>query len=292
MFRFKADQKIYEIAGVKVGGQPGEVPTMLVGSMFYQRHKIVSDEKAGIFDKDAAEGLVKKQEELGDITKNAPVVDIIGSNPNAIIKYVDFIADLNDKPFFVDSASADVKIAAIKHAKEVGLEKRVIYNSVSIETKENELTALKECDIDAGILLTYTKDLMRSSAREKKVEELMPKMLDAGVDKILVDTFVMDVPCLTPSSKATIEIKNHKGLPCGTAAHNAVSTWKGLKGMLGKEGVKAADLTANLLPVTAGADYVLYGPIENCGNVFPAVFTIDSSYKYAYRMKESLSLDI
>lgn len=290
MFRFKTDQKTYDIAGVKVGGQPGEIPTLLVGSMFYGRHKIVSDEKKGIFDKDAAEGIIKRQEELSDITKNPALVDIIGSTPEAIIKYIDFIAGMNEKPFFIDSASPDVKIAAIEYAKETGLEKRVVYNSVSIETKENELEALKKNKIEAGILLTYTKDLMKSSAREKVAMELTPKMENAGVTKILVDTFVMDVPCLTPSGKATIEIKSHTGLPCGTAAHNAISTWKGLGGMLGKEGVKAADLTASLMPVVSGADYILYGPVEGCEYIFPAVFTVDTSYKYAYRMKETLEI--
>jgi tetrahydromethanopterin S-methyltransferase subunit H len=197
---------------------------------------------------------------------------------------------MNEKPFFIDSASPDVKIAAIEYAKETGLEKRVVYNSVSIETKENELEALKKNKIEAGILLTYTKDLMRSSAREKVVSELAPKMEEAGVKKILVDTFVMDVPCLTPSGKATIEIKSHTGLPCGTAAHNAISTWRGLRGMLGKEGVKAADLTASLMPVVSGADYILYGPAEGCEYIFPAVFTVDTSYRYAYRMKETLEI--
>ncbi|EHQ35521.1 tetrahydromethanopterin S-methyltransferase subunit H family protein [Methanoplanus limicola] len=290
MFRFKADQKTYDIAGVRIGGQPGENPTVLIGSMFYGGHKIVSDEKRGIFDKDAAETLVRRQEELGEITKNPPLVDIIASSPEAMIKYIDFIAGINDKPFFIDSASPDVKIAAIKYAKETGLEKRVVYNSVSIETKENEFVALKENRIEAGILLTYTKDLMRSGAREKVVEDLRPKMEEKGVTKILVDTFVMDVPCLTPSGKATIEIKSHTGLPCGTAAHNAVSTWKGLKGMVGKEGVKAADLTASLMPAVAGADYILYGPIGSCEYIFPAVFTVDTSYRYAYRMKETIEI--
>ena len=290
MFKFKAEQKTYDIAGVRIGGQPGENPTVLIGSMFYGGHKIVSDEKRGVFDKDAAEALVRRQEELGEITKNPPLVDIIASSPEAMIKYIDFISGMNDKPFFIDSASPDVKIAAIKYAKETGLEERVVYNSVSIETKENEFEALKENRTGAGILLTYTKDLMRSGAREKVVEDLRPKMEEAGVTKILVDTFVMDVPCLTPSGKATIEIKSHTGLPCGTAAHNAISTWKGLKGMVGKEGVKAADLTASLMPAVAGADYILYGPIGSCEYIFPAVFTVDTSYRYAYRMKETIEI--
>lgn len=290
MYRFRTEQRTFEIAGVKVGGQPGELPTVLVGSMFYSRHRIVTDEKKGIFDTDAAEELIHRQAELGEKTGNPALIDIISSSPEAVIRYVDFVAGMTDRPFLIDSASPAVKIAAIDYAKEAGLEKRIIYNSVSAETKDDEFAALKRNGIEAGILLTYTKDLMKSRAREEMVETLAPKMEAAGVTKILVDTFVMDVPCLTPSNKATLEIKSHTGLPCGTAAHNAISTWKGLKTMLGKDGVKAADLTASLMPVFAGADYVLYGPVEGCESIFPAVFTVNTSYRYAARMKETIEV--
>ncbi|MEM5818410.1 MAG: tetrahydromethanopterin S-methyltransferase subunit H, partial [Desulfitobacterium hafniense] len=43
MFKFTAQQHVYDINGVKVGGQPGEYPTVLIGSIFYRGHKIVSD---------------------------------------------------------------------------------------------------------------------------------------------------------------------------------------------------------------------------------------------------------
>jgi tetrahydromethanopterin S-methyltransferase subunit H len=288
MFSFKTDQKTYEIAGTRVGGQPGEIPTVLVGSMFYTRHKIVSDEKKGIFDRDSAESLIQKQEELGEKTGNPALIDIVASSPEAIIKYIDFIAGVNDKPFLIDSASSDVKIAAIEYAKETGLEKRVIYNSVSTETKENEYTALEMNGIESAILLSFTREIMSSRARSGVVDKLVPEMEKSGIRNILVDTFVMDVPSLTPSARAVMEIKKKTGLPCGTAAHNAVSTWKGLKNMLGKEAVRSADIAANIMPALFGADFMLYGPVEDCEFVFPAAFTIDTTYRYAARMKETI----
>ena len=51
MFEFTAEQKVFDIAGVKVGGKPGENPSVLIGSMFFRGHKIVSDPEKGIFDK-------------------------------------------------------------------------------------------------------------------------------------------------------------------------------------------------------------------------------------------------
>jgi len=290
MFSFKTDQKTYEIAGTRVGGQPGEIPTVLIGSMFYTKHKIVTDERAGKFDRDAAEALVRKQEELGDKTHNPALIDIVASSPEAIIRYIDFVAGMNEKPFLIDSASADVKIAAIEYSKETGLEKRVVYNSVSIETKEKEYTAIKENGVESAILLSFTRDIMSSRARVETVDKLAPHMEESGIRKILVDTFVMDVPSLTPSGRATIEIKKKTGYPCGTAAHNAISTWKGLKNLLGKEAVRSADIVANIMPAIMGADFLLYGPVEDCEYVFPAAFTIDTTYRYAARMKETIDV--
>ena len=41
MFRFNKTQKIYEIGKLRIGGQPGELPTVLIGSIFYSGHKIL-----------------------------------------------------------------------------------------------------------------------------------------------------------------------------------------------------------------------------------------------------------
>ena len=225
MFFFKAGQKKYQIGGVKIGGQPGETPTVLVGSIFYSRHKIVSDERAGIFDKDAADALIKQQAELSDKTGTPALLDIVGSTPEAIKKYIDFVAGASERPFLIDSPGVDVKIAAVEYAKEAGLSDRIIYNSVSIETKDAEYEALKKNGTQSVILLAYTKKITSSADRVAVVADLAPRLEGLGVPNILVDTFVMDVPSLTPSGKAALEIKNRFGYPTGSAAHNAISTW-------------------------------------------------------------------
>lgn len=45
MFRFDKEQIVLDIAGVKIGGQPGEYPTVLAGTIFYGGHSIIEDEK-------------------------------------------------------------------------------------------------------------------------------------------------------------------------------------------------------------------------------------------------------
>jgi tetrahydromethanopterin S-methyltransferase subunit H len=60
MFRFEREQIVFDIAGVKVGGQPGEYPTVLIGSIFYDRHKVVSGPVRGHFDRRHAEILINR----------------------------------------------------------------------------------------------------------------------------------------------------------------------------------------------------------------------------------------
>jgi len=43
LFKFGRKQEVFDIGGVKIGGQPGELPTVLIGSIFHEGHKIVKD---------------------------------------------------------------------------------------------------------------------------------------------------------------------------------------------------------------------------------------------------------
>ena len=68
MFRFKSEQSVVNVAGVKFGGQPGEHATVLCGTIFYHGHRIVKDEERGVFDRAAAEKLIFRQMELSEET--------------------------------------------------------------------------------------------------------------------------------------------------------------------------------------------------------------------------------
>ncbi len=110
MFKFEKEQKVFDIAGVKVGGQPGEYPTVLIGSIFYDRHKIVTDTMKGKFNKAKAETLLMKQEEMSEMTGNSVIVDVVGPSAEALERYVDFVSEKTRSPFLVDGPSADVRL--------------------------------------------------------------------------------------------------------------------------------------------------------------------------------------
>jgi len=50
LFRFRKEQKIFEVGKAKIGGQLGELPTVLTGSIFHEGHRMVKNENLGIFD--------------------------------------------------------------------------------------------------------------------------------------------------------------------------------------------------------------------------------------------------
>ena len=290
MLRFRTQQKVFEIGGVKVGGQPGENPTVLIGSIFYYGHKVVVNEKTGELHKEEAEKLIKLQEEFSDKTGTPSMLDIVASTKEAMEKFIDFVATVTEGPFLIDSPSVEVKVFGVRYVKEVGLEKRTIYNSLKVESKPEEFEAIKECQIESAVILAYGRGVMTSNGRVKALKGLLPRIEEVGVTKPLLDTFVIDVPSLSTACRAMLDLKKELGFPCGCGAHNAVATWVGLKERMGRQAVKSCTVATNIAPIVLGADFILYGPIEDCKYVFPAVAAINISYKYLYKIGEYIEL--
>lgn len=292
MFRYSLEQKVFEIKGVKVGSQPGENPPILIGSIFYHKHKIVEDEKKGVFRKEEAEKLIKNVEELSDRTKIPFMLDVVGASPEAIVKYIEFVSSITKAPILVDPLG-DVNVAsvALRYVKEVGLIDRVIYNSLTAKSRDEEYKLLQESGVDKAVLLLYTDKVLDVEARIKSLEMMLEKTRVYGVDKYMVDTFVIDLPSLSVAMRTAIEIKKRFGLPVGCGAHNAISAQrKAFKERFGSEWVKIMELASNLAPIVIGSDFLLYGPIETSNEVFAAVYTIYSSYRYLKRFNIALQL--
>ncbi|MEM1678498.1 MAG: tetrahydromethanopterin S-methyltransferase subunit H [Ignisphaera sp.] len=289
MFRFKSIQKVYEIGGVRIGGAPWENPPVLVGSIFYHRHKVVKDEKNGEFDKTAAEELIKTVEELSNKTRIPAMLDVVSSSPNAIVKYIDFVSSITKMPIMLDALSIETMRAAFQFVKDVGLNDRVIFNSLNAKSKNEEFSLLQEFNIKSSVLLLYTERVVDIDVRLKNLELLLDKAKNYGIEKVLIDTFVIDVPSLSAAIRTLIEIKSKYGLPCGAGAHNAISSQrKSFKERFGIDGTKACELASNLTTIALGADFLLYGPIESAVEIFPATYTVYTSYRYLGRKKDLL----
>lgn len=286
MFRFDKEQVVLDVAGLKVGGQPGEYPTVLAGTIFYGGHKIISDEKAGTFDKDKAEGLIKMQEEMADVTGNPHIVHTFGATPEALVKYLEFVGDTTDAPFFIDSTSGEARMAGAKYVTESGLADRGIYNSLNMSADEEELKVLTESDITSSIVLGFNP---MEAGVEGKIniwdnggsvldKGLLDMAADCGIDKPFMDVAVTPLgQGAGPALRTSFAVKSKWGYPVGSGIHNVPSAWDWLRGYKkeNKEVWPVSDIGSNLLQVAAGGDFVLMGPIENAKMAFTAVAMTD-----------------
>jgi len=272
-----------EIAGIRLGGPVGKNPTVLIGTIFYHGHKIVRDPNEGVFDVGRAEELIAMQEELSDRTGNPCMVDVLASSPRAMVRFLDFVADRTDRPILIDGTTAKVRLAGLKHAAEVGLLDRIIYNSLSPGFAREEIESIREIGLRSAILLALNMREFSTAGRVKAVRELLDVALANGIEKPLIDTCVMDIPSLGMACKALLKLREEVEWPIGCSPHNAIDTWRGLKTKMGKDAVKPCMAGANVLAAAVGADFLLYGPIEAAKYIFPAVAMVDAALGFLLR---------
>ena len=280
MFEFTHQQKVCNIGNVRVGGRPGENPTVLIGSMFFRGHKIVSDSDKGIFDKGKAKALLDREEELSAQTGNPRIIDVIGDTAQALINYIEWVAAHYSSPILVDSPLSSVRMEAIRHFSKTEIVPRLIYNSLEAYYTEEELACIKECGIKNAVIMPLSTKACRPRDRVKLLEEnMLPAAERAGLENVLVDVGVLDVPSVGWSTRAIREVKENWGYPCGCAPSNAIYLWEKLR----KRGTPAFEATAALvygLPLCWGGDFILYGPTRNAPWAYPACAAVDAMLAY------------
>ena len=239
MYKFDKEQEVFDFAGVKMGGQPGEYPTVLAGTIFYGGHNILNDELTGDFDKDRAEQLVNDMASISDVTGNPYIVQVFGQTVEALPKYIEYIGEICDAPFLIDSTSGDARVAGAQYADETGLTERAIYNSINMAADKSELDALAETDISASIILGFNP--MNATVEGKMAmwedgddgaykKGLLEVAAECGIDRFMMDTAV------TPlgqgagiAARTSFAEKAKWGYPVGSGIHNVPSAWDWLR---------------------------------------------------------------
>ncbi len=268
--------------GIKVGGQPGEYPTCIIPSIFYNKHKIVSDPIKGEFDKRQAEVLLNRLEELHDKTGNPFFVDVMGITTQALIRFLSFVSDYTEAPFLVDSASRQAKVGAFQHIYKVGLMDKAIYNSINYLVTNEDLRTLKALGVKSAVILAFYP---RKPLEEKEAiligavgqRGLLHAAEEADIKNILVDTAVLGIPSVSTAGKAIYSVKEKFGLPVGCAPANALANWGKTK--MGEFGLIARQVCLGasvLFTQMMGANFVIQGPIEYSESVFPACAMADA----------------
>lgn len=283
MEKFLSEQIVASINVTSLGGQPGERPTVLIGSLFFRGHQIVSDHRKGLFDQKKAHALLAVDAEMASQTGNPNMIDVIGDTGEALIRYIDFVAEHTTAPILVDSASCAARLEVMRRYAGSALMPRLIYNSIDEHYSTEELDCLQECGVKSAVLLAFSSRHLKPQARvDLLVNELLPAVQRAGVENVLVDTGVLDIPSVGWSTQAIRLVKTQLGYPCGCAPSNALYQWERLREM-GPPAFEAASAVAFTLPIAYGASFVFYGPMRNAPWAYPACAAMDAMIASAAR---------
>lgn len=288
LFKFGKEQRIVEIGGIRIGGQPGELPTVLVGSLFHEGHKIVKDRKLGIFDKQKARQLIETQQEMSERTGVPCMLDIVAEKPEPLMKYIDFVSEVTDAPFLINGQGMSVRISAASYAADLGLQDKAVYNSINYTLDEDEIQAIKETGLEVAIIQALNPRNPRPEGMISVLggtagkEGLLGEASRAGIDKPLILMPVLDVPGIGMAAKGTYLAKERFGIPTGTAPVDVVGRWKRI-GEYGENARKMCRAGAVTIAQAMGADFIIYGSIAKARDIFPVCAMADAMVAYNAR---------
>ncbi len=284
MLNFETEQKVVQIGKTRIGGNPGQNPIAMIGTVFYASHAALLNEKTGDIDKPLVELELNEYTEIIEETKMQGIIDVVGAYPDALIKECEFVADIVDYPFLVDGLNDSSRIPAMEGLKEIGLLDRAILNSIDDATTEDSLEKLKNIGVQNAVLLTFGTRYIFPKQKLKLLEEtLIPKARKANIENILVDSAVLDLPSIGINFETSYLVKNKFGLPAGFAPSNSIYGWDYGK----KYGeVARCGSIASIMAYCASApsDFILFGPVKFAKCVVPAVALISGVNSY-YRKR-------
>ena len=286
MLRFKAKQRIYQIGDVKVGGQPGELPTALIGNIFYRGMPEITNHEKGEFDAKSVLKWINVAEELSRKTGVPHFLDVMASFPNAMKKYIRFVAGRSSSVFLIDGATSETRMAGLETVKENGLQKRAVFNAIAPQTTREELEAIRDSGVTSAILMAQNETdyspvgritILNGFEGQKGLLEIAE---DARASKLLIDTIVFDVPSIAYAVEAIKLVKEELGYPAGCSPANATYDWKLAQDKALSRGFAAYNASAHTIAQISGANFLIYGPLKQARNVIPACAMTDAIIAY------------
>ena len=276
MFQFSKKQKICNIGGIQIGGQPGELPAVAVSSIFQKGDRVFegAKRKEGFNEKRARE-LLEKQDKISMETGVPGMADIVANTGKEFERYIDFVARASDMPFCIDAWTLKPKLAGAQYCADQGLLDRMFYNSLTVweEDLETEIKEICDMGVKHVLLVAFDQEDQMPTGRVTGTQKLLDAIEKVGAEfeSIMVDTSVMNAPATAFCSLANRLIKEKWGFPCGSAPSNGSYMWKAARDMWGFKGWSGADAVLEGLAAFHYHDMVFSGPMAGADRVFPAV---------------------
>jgi tetrahydromethanopterin S-methyltransferase subunit H len=274
LFRFDREQKVYDIYGMKVGGQPGERPPLLIANMFQTKDKLVESRKPVKFDRVKAADRIKELEEISQQTGIPTLVGLVAPTSDEMKAYTEFFLSVpNNLPFGIDSWTEKSRRDAAQYIASIGMQERFNYNSITAWDPDisDQVAMLKECGIQHIILQPFDMEDKRPSGRMKSLREMLAVVEPAGFHSILIDTTTMNLPTQGFCLLANRMVKEELGYPAGNAPANASYMWKAALEKWGAEAFRGMDAGLHALSALMWQDWMVYGPMSGTRRIFAAV---------------------
>ena len=272
MITYDREQKVCRIGNIKLGGQPGENPPLLIGNIFQKGDVMLESRKEGKFNR---EGTAVRLKALADISAETGIpalVAMVANSVDEMKRYIDFFVSTTDMPFAIDIWMDKVRMGAARYGAELGLQNRMLYNSITPWDKdlEGQVAELKELGIKHVVVQVFSEQDKGPEGRVKSLQELLPIVEEGSFESVLIDTSVMNLPTTSLSLKANHLIKQQYGLPTGFAPSNGSYMWRKAAGDRGKAQFAAVDAGVHAVSALL-SDFLLFGPLSGVQRVFPAV---------------------
>ncbi|MHB8869230.1 MAG: tetrahydromethanopterin S-methyltransferase subunit H family protein [Thermoleophilia bacterium] len=278
MFVFEKEQKVFDIGGVKVGGQPGENPPLIIPSLFQKGDPCIVSRRERTFDKQMAADQIKRLEELCELTGIPAIVAMVANSGDEMKNYIDFYAETTTMPFAIDMWNLEPRIAATTYVAEQGLMDRLLYNSVTVWSPDvpAEVEQIKELGVKHVVTVVMDMVDQLPSGRMSSLADMMSKLEAGSFDSIIVDTSVMNLPSTGICALSNRQVKEKYGIPAGAASANGTymwqkSTWKDNKDTWGETAFIGLDAGTHAATVALWGDFIFSGPMWGNDHVFPAV---------------------
>ncbi len=274
LFRFEREQKVFEIWGAKVGGQPGERPPLLIANMFQAKDKLLESRKPPRWDKVKAADRIKELEEISEETGIPALVGLVAPSEDEMKAYTEFFLSVTDKlPFGIDTWTEKARRQAARYVASLGLQDRFNYNSITAWDPDipGQVQELKELGIKHIILQPFDMEDKRATGRITSLRKMLEYVKEGDFESILVDSTVMNLPTHGFSLLANRMIKEEFGLPAGCAPANGSYMWRACLEKWGPEAFRGMDAGLHALSVVLWSDWLVYGPMTGTRRIFAAV---------------------
>ena len=246
-----------KVGDYTLGGQLGMNPTILFGTIFFEGQTLLMDSETGTFNEDMAKKQISDNAGAGKSVSVPVFIDVVADTDAAIKKQIDFTANQFDIPFLVDGSDSDVRIAGLKQAYQSNALQKTVYNSIGVDSPDEELEAVINHPPAAIIVSAIDTSNYGTDSAIGFLDEASVKM----------------------ACQIGKEVREDTGLPVGGAPCNGLQIWDALRSR------SNADFTVCLASTLGfcaafGMDFLFAGPLRFIRHIAPAQGAVDIYNRY------------